>query len=112
MAFRTWSQDSMCAFFYLPDPANSHFTGLGDNTTRTDYRVLGPVRVVHCKSAESQPAIPNSHRDSRSLRRTPVVGSKLPCALFEAFTRRCESQVRHRVRFPSPAQGRAIRIFT
>jgi len=74
----------MCAFFNLPDPANSHFTGLGDNTTRTDYRVVDPVRVVHCKSAERQPAIPNSHRDSRSLRRTLVAGSKLPRARFEA----------------------------
>jgi hypothetical protein len=65
-----------------------------------------PRRVVHCKSAKRQPAKPSSHRDSRSLRRTPSAGPKLPCTGSETLTRRCESQVRNRgfdSLHPSPA---------
>ena len=92
----------MLFFLNLPEPSQPTLRELVSEMYREDapdYRVADPVRAVHRKSANRQPAIifaPRHAQPSPNACRR----SKLPCAGSKALTRRCESPVRHRVRFP------------
>jgi hypothetical protein len=94
----------MLFFFNLPEPAIPHFANWSrrctERTPRTDYRVADPVRAVHRKSANRQPAIIFAPRHAQP---SPNASRRFETAVrrFQRrSTRRCESPVRHRVRFP------------